>query len=191
MVPVTSSFWKLPTATLANAIPDDGNDRAGHHRRHEESDDVDAGKVDDDPDQKVDDAGDEDPGKRQSLVLAGPALDREHGTDERERRAQVAGYLAAGDDKEDQSPDAAEENHRVRVEPEDQRDQHRGAEHRHHVLNPEQDGLRPWQALLRIDDVALPRSRCHRHGPYPLLIPTKSTISGGPLKGAPTPFRSG
>ena len=116
--------------------PDYGHDRAGHHRRHQESDDVDAGEVDDDSDQKVDDAGDQDPGERQSLVLAGPALDREHRTDERERRAEVAGYLAAGDDEEDERPDAAEENHGVRVETEDQRDQYRGAEHRHHVLNP-------------------------------------------------------
>ncbi len=99
--------------------------------------------MDGDADQEIDDAGDQDAGESQALVVARSALDGKHRADECERAAEIAGHLAPCDEQEYQSPDAAEEDDRVRVEPEDQRDQDCGPEHGHHVLDAEEDRLRP------------------------------------------------
>ena len=67
-------------------------------------------------------------------------------------RAEVAWHLAHGHPDEEQRGHPAEEENRVRIEAEDDRNEHRGAEHRDDMLETHQDRLRPRQAVLRIDD---------------------------------------
>ena len=62
--------------------------------------------------------------------------DGQHGADEGEAGAQVAGHFGAGYRYEDQGARPGEENGRLRVEAHQYRGQHGGAEHRHHVLHP-------------------------------------------------------
>ena len=144
---------------------DHGDDRARDDRRHQETDQVDARhEVDERPDDEVDDPGHQDAGKGQAMVRMGCPLHDEDGPDERERGPQVARHLAVGDEQEDQRRDAAEEDHRVRIEAQDQRHQHGRPEHCHHVLDAHQDRLRPGQPLLGIDEVALARGdSSHAH----------------------------
>jgi hypothetical protein len=120
--------------------------------------------VHDGADGQVDDAGDEDAEKGGGVVAVGSALDRQDGADEREGRTQVTGHPAAGDGEEDQRGDAAEEDHGVGVEADDERHEDRGAEHDHDVLEPQEERLRAGQPFLGIDDPGLRRLRCgNRH----------------------------
>ncbi len=114
--------------------------------------------MDDDADQEVDHARNQNSAVREVVMPGAAALDGKHGAQEGERRAEVAGHLSAGDEQEDEGRDSAEEDHCVRVEAKDQRNEHCGPEHRHHVLQAHEDGLRPRQTVLGIDDAALSRS---------------------------------
>ena len=111
------------------------------------------------PMMRVDDAAGDDAAQRHADVGVGPLArvggGGDHHADEGEARAQVAGHLAAGDEEEDQRADAAHEDGDVGIEPHEDGRQHRGAEHRDHVLHAHGRGLRPGQALVRRDHAAL------------------------------------
>src|SRR3989454_282506 len=91
-------------------------------------------------------------------------LHRQDRADEREAGAEIARDLEPCDEQEDEGRHAAEEDHGVGVEAENQRHQDGGAEHGHHMLQAHEDGLRPRQPILGIDDVALALPSSHRHG---------------------------
>ena len=79
-------------------------------------------------------------------------------SDKRERRAEVCGRLALGDEDEQQRADTVHEQHDRRVHLEDERHEHGRAEHRKHML----DGQRHEQARRHLflylnDSVALHR----------------------------------
>src|SRR5207245_10401984 len=76
----------------------------------------------------------QDPAVGQIVMVGAAALYCKDRAEKGERRTEVAGHLAAGDKQEDQRRDSAEEDDRIGIETEDQGNQHRGAEHRHHVL---------------------------------------------------------
>ena len=95
-------------------------------------------------------AGDED---RAGDVGRVPALrpDREHAADEGRRRTEVARHPAVDDQQEDDRRDAAHHDGELRVEPHDDGEDERRAEHRDHVLCAQADGARPGKPLVRAD----------------------------------------
>ena len=62
--------------------------------------------------------------------------------------SRIARHTTAGDNEQNQCRDAGEDNRHVGVEAHQQRRQHRRAEHRDHVLQPDQDGRAGRQPLL-------------------------------------------
>src|SRR5207302_5708397 len=127
----------------------------------------------------------EDPGEGQRLIVTGAALDRQHRPDERERRSEVARDLAAGPCEENQGGDPAEEEHRVDVEAKDERDENSGSEHRHDVLDAEQDGLKPGQTIFGIiDGVLLTGSDGRGHIP---LLWARCDVTYKRTRGFPAP----
>ena len=100
-----------------------------------------------------------DDNKAAERVLIAPVLDNDgRRSDKRERRAEVCGRLALGDEDEQQRADTVHEQHDRRVHLEDERHEHGRAEHRKHML----DGQRHEQARRHLflylnDSVALHR----------------------------------
>src|SRR5712692_4591106 len=113
--------------------PDHGDDRARDYGGQQVPDRIHAHEVHDDSDRQVDDAGHEDARVGQSMVRV-RTLDGEHRSDKGEAGAEIARYLEARDGQKDQCRHAAEEDDRVRIEPQDQRHQDGVSEHGHHVL---------------------------------------------------------
>ena len=90
--------------------PDDRDDRAGDHGRHQPLDPSRSRRHDDEADQRVNDAARDDAAERDADVRVGArarvSRRGDHHADEREARAEVARHAAADDDEEQQRADA-------------------------------------------------------------------------------------
>ena len=131
---------------------DDGHHRTRHHRRHQPLDPSRAHRIDQQPDQHIDHAAGDDAAQRHRQVAIGPhariAGGGNHHTDERKAGPQVAGHPAAHHQEEQQRAHTRHQDGDVRVKAHQQRRQHRGAEHGHHVLKAHGHHLGPGQALI-------------------------------------------
>lgn len=84
--------------------------------------------------------------------LAVKAGNGDHHPDKSGAGAEIARHPSAGDDKEQQGADARHQNRQVRVEPHQQRHQHRRAEHRNGVLHAHHQRLPGRQAFIGGDN---------------------------------------
>ena len=119
---------------------DECNDRAHGCGRKNDADPVGSAFVDD---EREDTAAGADRDEAAERVLITPVFDNDgRRSDKRERRAEVCGRLALGDEDEQQRADTVHEQHDGRVHLEDERHEHGCAEHREHML----DGQRHEQS---------------------------------------------
>ena len=129
---------------------DQGDDRAGHDRRHEAVDPLVTDLIDDQADHEQQESCCDDASQGEAHVLVG-AHAGDHRTDERKARPEITRDLVPGDHEERQRANAAEEDRRCRRKSGDERHQERGAEHGDHVLHADADRLRPRQPFVRRD----------------------------------------
>ena len=138
---------------------DHGHHGAGDDRRHHALDPAGANGLHHQADDGVERAAGDDAAQRHADVGVGPFArvggGRDHHADEGKTRTQVAGHLAAGDQKEDQGADAAHQDGDVRVKAHEDGGQHRGAKHGDHVLHAHGGGVGPGQAFVGGDGAAL------------------------------------
>ncbi len=135
---------------------DQGNNRPHGSRRQNDVDPVRAALIDNEREHTAARTYDN---KAAERILITPVVDNDgRRSDKCERRAEIRGRLALGDEDEQQRADTVHEQHDRRVHLEDERHEHGRAEHRKHML----DGQRHEQARRHLflylnDSVALHR----------------------------------
>jgi hypothetical protein len=151
------------------ADADDDHDRGDEDRREQTVEPAGADKLDDACDEQEDAACNDDARKRCVEALA--CTDDHNRADEGEGAAEVAGNLVAGDEQVADRADAGAHDCEVRIQAGEHGNEHRGAEHAHHVLDAERDGTADGHAVVHADD--LPFMVCHEspfegreYGPY-------------------------
>ena len=127
---------------------DQHHDRAGHHGWQGFVDHPGAREVDD---QTHHEQGqpDHEERTREGRRVAACRVDRGRHTHEGGRRSEIAGHAVFHDEQEDQRRDAAHHHRELRIEPHQQRENERGAEHRDDVLGAEPDRASPTEPFSR------------------------------------------
>ena len=138
--------------------PDQHHDGPGDRRGQQRVDHPRARDVHQYADEREDQAGDQD---RSGDVggVAALGADRRHPGDERRAGAEVARHPVRGDQQEQDRADPREQDRQVGVEPHDQGEHERRAEHRDDVLGAEPDRASPRKPLVGCDRLA--GGRCH------------------------------